>query len=255
MLRAAGRWLLGRAGLTQAGWEAYLVLHERGELPPQARLEMAVRLRHSLRSAWLGFLARPAAPLLLPALALAFIVLFSRGFSFSRFVLSHGGGLLVIHGLVIVFSLVVGAVILLTGRHALSGRTVRYWLFFVFKTLLLAGAVLLLWVEANGPLWEWVNHGAPWRRLLVLPPCLLCIFLFGVVMLWCLADQRLRCPVCLRRLSLPTSFGSWASVFDPPSTEMFCEAGHGTLNVAARAGAMPDQWTPLDSSWRDLFRV
>jgi hypothetical protein len=72
--------------------------------------------------------------------------------------------------------------------------------------------------------------------------------------LWSLADQRRRCPVCLGRLEMPVTLGSWASVFEPPTTEFLCADGHGSLSVQEAEPTAADRWIALDSSWRSLFR-
>jgi len=50
---------------------------------------------------------------------------------------------------------------------------------------------------------------------------------------------------------MPVMIGSWASVFEPVTTELLCEEGHGSLCVPETG--QPDRWTPLDASWRELF--
>ena len=72
--------------------------------------------------------------------------------------------------------------------------------------------------------------------------------------LWLLiVDHRGRCPQCFARLRMPAPIGVWSSsIFDQPSTEYMCPAGHGAL-VIAGTGNAHDHWTVLDESWRDLF--
>jgi hypothetical protein len=73
-----------------------------------------------------------------------------------------------------------------------------------------------------------------------------------------LLDQRRRCPVCLRRLTLPISIGSWGKpLMDPVSTELVCEHGHGTLYVPETLSSdrEPERWAPLDASWREVFEL
>ncbi len=66
-------------------------------------------------------------------------------------------------------------------------------------------------------------------------------------------DHLYRCPVCLERLSMPASLGSWSSVVvDPPAIEYVCPKGHGLL-LEEETGEMHSHWTTLDSSWKDLF--
>ena len=69
---------------------------------------------------------------------------------------------------------------------------------------------------------------------------------FGWAVLWSLADQQRRCPVCLRRLVLPVRIGSWASVFEPVTTEWICEAGHGSLCAREVETGQPDHWIAED---------
>jgi hypothetical protein len=139
-----------------------------------------------------------------------------------------------------------------SGLHAAAGGW-RYWSFLSFK---LTGVLIL------GPLY-WIEGGS-WLRTvlpsegarvifggLFLSVGFVCAFGYGVM--WCLRDQRLRCPVCLRRLTMPVTLGSWASMFEPAATEMLCEEGHGALCVAELERGQPDRWTPLDASWREFF--
>ena len=75
----------------------------------------------------------------------------------------------------------------------------------------------------------------------------------GRAVIWCIADQRRRCPSCLRRLVLPVPVGSWASQFEPAATEMLCEEGHGALALSDGETNGEDRWTGLDESWKALF--
>ena len=80
------------------------------------------------------------------------------------------------------------------------------------------------------------------------------ICLFGVR--WALADQRRRCPVCLRRVAHPANVGVVSRTFlDWSGTELMCAGGHTLLHVPS----LPTSWfsTPrwmlLDASWDFLF--
>ena len=68
------------------------------------------------------------------------------------------------------------------------------------------------------------------------------VIAFGWAVMWSLDDQRHRCPVCLQRLSMPVRIGSWASVFEPATTEWICETGHGWLCVCDVLVDEPDRW-------------
>lgn len=73
---------------------------------------------------------------------------------------------------------------------------------------------------------------------------------------WALADQRHRCPVCLRRVTNPASVGLASRTFlGWNGTEMICMGGHTLLHVPALPTSwFSDQrWLYLDSSWQFLF--
>ena len=131
----------------------------------------------------------------------------------------------------------------------------RYSFFFIAKTASLVALVALVWVEAGAALWA--------RRPLAGDPAATLYFAlwvssmaaFGLVTLWSCADQRRRCPRCLRRLGLPVTVGSWGSVLEPATTELLCEAGHGSLSMTETDAAEPDRWIVLDPSWKDLFQT
>jgi hypothetical protein len=49
---------------------------------------------------------------------------------------------------------------------------------------------------------------------------------------WALADQRARCPVCLRRLAHPVRMGNASRILlEWNGTELICTRGHGLLHV------------------------
>jgi hypothetical protein len=72
---------------------------------------------------------------------------------------------------------------------------------------------------------------------------------------WSFIEQRHRCPVCLKRLALPVTLGSWSSVLEPATTEFLCEKGHGSLSVTENGSGAPDHWTVFDVSWQSLFET
>jgi hypothetical protein len=81
---------------------------------------------------------------------------------------------------------------------------------------------------------------------------LLCAGLVYLVIL----DQRYRCRICLRRLRMPVSTGSWTHIllFGPPRTEYICVYGHGTLKVPDLqiTGPEPVDWQPHEDIWKEL---
>ncbi len=154
----------------------------------------------------------------------------------------------------IAVALVTGVMIMIIGRAALMRRGWRYWSFLAIKLLLLIAIGSVLWLEGGHA----VRSAIPGDRLaaflggVVLGFAFIGVFGWGV--LWILADQRGRCPVCLGRLEMPVTLGSWASVFDPPTTEFLCADGHGSLSVREAEPDAADRWIALDSSWRSFFR-
>jgi hypothetical protein len=77
-----------------------------------------------------------------------------------------------------------------------------------------------------------------------------------VVFRWSLADQRQRCPVCLRRLINPTRIGEASHMFlDWYGTELVCARGHGLLHSPEIPTSCysNDRWLYLDPSWSSLF--
>jgi hypothetical protein len=153
----------------------------------------------------------------------------------------------------LLFALVAGGLLVARALPPPSGRGLKYWSFLVSKTLLLVAVPLLLWVEIDGVAIA-VMPATLFRNiiLVVLTPAFIFICAFAVW--WSFADQRSRCPVCLQRLSMPVSIGSWSSVLDPATTELVCDSGHGSLSFPDAADGQPDRWTNLDPSWSGLFR-
>lgn len=89
--------------------------------------------------------------------------------------------------------------------------------------------------------------------------CLQLVSCFAICLIgfrWALADQRHRCPVCLRRVTNPASVGLASRTFlGWNGTEMICMGGHTLLHVPALPTSwFSDQrWLYLDSSWQFLF--
>lgn len=73
---------------------------------------------------------------------------------------------------------------------------------------------------------------------------------------WTLADQRQRCPECLRLLEYPTRIGQPSHTFlNWYGTEFVCVEGHGLLHVSETPTMLfPTQrWLRLDRSWSVWF--
>lgn len=155
----------------------------------------------------------------------------------------------------IVIAGLVGAALIVLKWRSLQSLGLRQWglLAFEVSSAHLVGS--LLWIEGGHALYRLLVYEGFRFALVGIGLAAGCIISFGFAMLWSIADLRRRCPVCLHRLILPVAMGSWASVFDPPATELVCSEGHGSMaviEVDAEAGA-PDRWTELDDSWQYLF--
>lgn len=148
---------------------------------------------------------------------------------------------------------ITGIGLLAMGCRWLRGPGWRYWLFLAVKAAGVLVLATLAWVEIGALLRAPIRHEG-WRILTGLLMVIAFVPAMGRAMVWAVADQRQRCPVCLRRLVAPVAVGSWASLFEPPATEFLCESGHGALTVADAETNGQDRWTRLDESWRPLFR-
>jgi len=94
---------------------------------------------------------------------------------------------------------------------------------------------------------------SPFAECLQLLWCFtICLFGFR----WAVADQRKRCPVCLRRVSNPATVGLASRTFlGWNGTEMICMGGHALLHVPSLPTSWfgGQRWLYLDSSWDFLF--
>lgn len=89
--------------------------------------------------------------------------------------------------------------------------------------------------------------------------CLQLMACFSICLLgfrWAVADQRQRCPMCLRRVSNPATVGLASRTFlGWNGTEMICMGGHALLHVPSLPTSWfgGQRWLYLDSSWEFLF--
>ncbi len=93
----------------------------------------------------------------------------------------------------------------------------RRWVFLAVKIVLLVPVIFFASVAPQP----------------VFPPSAWTLF-FGWIFAfrWALADQRKRCPVCLRPLCNPVEIGSPAHLLlEPCGTELVCARGHGSLHI------------------------
>lgn len=156
------------------------------------------------------------------------------------------------HLVPLMLALVVSIVLLLIGRLSLGRHGWRYWSFLAVKTIAVMAIVPALWIEGGAALRVRIPNHALSMAIGGIGLSLVFVAVFGTAIVWVFADQRLRCPICLRRLHMPVAIGSWASTFEPPATELLCDAGHGSLCVSESAVGEPDRWVALDDSWRTV---
>lgn len=131
--------------------------------------------------------------------------------------LDTGGDLLVLALLALLTLLATTTLSL--GDYPRDAHRERRWLFLAAKLILiLLTAILALCRLASS---GWVQTGvwgAFWGSHMAIR--------------WALADQRARCPVCLRRLANPVRMGSTAHILlEWNGTELVCPRGHGLLHV------------------------
>jgi hypothetical protein len=263
-------------------WESelldWLVLVERGEITVG---ESARMVRHSwgafADAFWLRFsrdeLARFVRGPLFMALAgaglLALVALLSDGFAMTRSLVEIAKGMdkpivrrglydwrsdrLVGYATPIVFGLAISVMAVAAGRLSLHRRGWRYWSFFALKALGVMVLAPAVWIE--GGAWIRAQIGHEGVRVLLGGVGLGIVFIgvFASSFVWIVDDQRRRCPICVRRLALPVTIGTWASVFEPVATELMCEEGHGSLCLPEAGRGEPDRWTEMDESWKELF--
>jgi len=260
----------------QSGLGDWWILVERGELIGGASAQMALSIRTAFVDAfWLrcnkayfeywvrgpGFVMTAAILVLLSVAAL------THGFTVTRTLIDIAlgrpappilgkegpAGTLIAYAAPIVLALAAGVVLVVIGRLSLHRYGWRYWSFLAMKTLFVMTFVPTMWIE-GGTLAR-VHSANSVLRVYGAGVGLTAVFIFAFG--WALVrdfdDQRRRCPVCLRLLSMPIVIGSWASVFEPAVTELLCDAGHGALWISESASGQPDRWTALDASWHDLF--
>lgn len=138
----------------------------------------------------------------------------------------------------------------MTPHRGSSKECVRRFLFLGAKFVLIAG--IGLFASLDIAYCSTLGY-SPAAECLQLISCFgICLFGFR----WALADQRHRCPVCLRRVTNPASVGLASRTFlGWNGTEMICMGGHTLLHVPALPTSWfgDQRWLYLDSSWEFLF--
>ena len=254
------------------------VLVERGELPAASGTQLirgAFNEAYRDRFGTVHFHRMMRGPAFLIAVNLAAFLLLavlSRGFAVFRLLVALAqdytnfpnpgvrfdprGDRLVAYFVPIVIAAAIGLALLFLRRRALRSLGWKSSLLLAFNVSMLYATSSLLWIEGGHALRSHIAREGFRFGVAGLGLAIVFILTFGFATLWSISDQRRRCPVCLHRLIMPVTMGSWASIFDPAATELVCEAGHGSLSlIEDEAEISPlDHWTQLDSSWQYLFR-
>jgi hypothetical protein len=237
------------------------ILEERGELAGQAAFLRATACREAVGDAcflrWGAFdpwtwIRGPSFLIAAVSTALLLLAVLSHGFSVTRSLIAalRAGPYPdrpIALSVPIVFAVLTGA-IAATQRLSLPRHGVRYLSFLVFKTFSVSSLLIVLWLEGGDALRAVIRNELV--RALGGGLCLAIAFIvvFDCAVMWCLADQQYRCPDCLRRLVRPVRIGTWASIFEPPTTEWICQAGHGSMCEHERDVGQPNLWASLTSA-------
>jgi len=129
-------------------------------------------------------------------------------------------------------------------------RRLARWLFLAAKLSLIAaiGCYAALDIAYAG-----IDIASPWAPFVqLIASFVTCLFGFR----WAVADQRQRCPVCLRRVTHPARVGIASCTFlGWNGTEMICLGGHTLLHVPSLPTSWfgAPRWLYLDHSWDFLF--
>jgi hypothetical protein len=258
-------------------WNLWILI-DRGELAVHGQVETARLCRDAIKAAfWMRFnpvtLRRwwrgPGAVLTSGAVALLLLALLSHGFRGLRELIyitmqwkldprpasvikyDPRADFVVGHFAAIVMALLVGVAISTLCGRVLQHSGWKYWAFLGAKLLLISLLLPLAWIELGGFARAHIPPGG--LRVALATVSTLSFFgAFGCSVIWAFADQRQRCPDCLGYLALPVTIGSWASVFNPVTTEMICDEGHGSLTVAENEMSGDDRWVKLDASWKEF---
>jgi hypothetical protein len=132
------------------------------------------------------------------------------------------------------FVMILGAALTIVAagtRFSLSAMPLRAWIFLAVKVVLV---------------WTAVWFAAQFLAAPILPQALIAGFVLATR--WALDDQRRRCPVCLRRVTNPVSFGCLSHILlDWHGAEFVCPRGHGLMQVSATFASpyAAQQWVRL----------
>ncbi|MGB8262061.1 MAG: ABC transporter permease [Terracidiphilus sp.] len=134
--------------------------------------------------------------------------------------------------------------------HLTRARQAVRWLFLAAKLALILAILYIVPLDMVYTGKPGYDPGASGAHLLFT----LLLSLFGLW--WAVADQRKRCPVCLRRVTHPARVGIASRTFLAwNGTELMCTGGHTLLEVPALPTSWfgEPRWVYLDASWEFLF--
>jgi hypothetical protein len=139
--------------------------------------------------------------------------------------------------------------IFVAGRASASRQMLR-WGFLAAKFLLLVGIFFIV------PL-DLIYVGRPgYQEAASGVHLLLTLGMSLAGMGWAVADQRQRCPVCLRRVTHPARVGLASRTFLTwNGTELMCAGGHTLLEIPSMPTSWfgAPRWVYLDDSWEYLY--
>ncbi|MGH9720379.1 MAG: ABC transporter permease [Bryobacteraceae bacterium] len=125
----------------------------------------------------------------------------------------------------------IGALLFLTVVGLWGAAAPRYRAFFVLKCGTLLIALLLVLFEFTGAARLGPTGNALWFHEAV--SAWLFLFGSGAILRWSRLDQRMRCRVCLHRMSLPVRIGAPGRILlDHAGLEVVCPRGHGSVYAA-----------------------
>lgn len=135
----------------------------------------------------------------------------------------------------------------------------RYWAYFAGKVTI-AFALLYPLLRALDGIWPETSDSTvvtDAQTALIYNFALMGWFLLACgALALIIIDQRRRCRVCLRRLTMPMPTGSWGRILllGRPRTEYICIYGHGTLKTEDLqfTGMQSPEWAPHGDYWEEL---
>lgn len=137
----------------------------------------------------------------------------------------------------------------------------RYWAFLSAKLGAVGFVLYYVWLGMTALLPEprlYRNQFLGYDLAWTLTAGLFFLICCGAVHL-CVLDQRYRCRVCLRRLRMPITAGSWGQMLQlgRPRIEYICPYGHGTLRVSELqiSGLETPDWNPHEDMWKELVSL